>query len=105
MLGLEVGAGAEEGRAEFRVEGGEVIDERFGVRGRHGVDIEILGGTGVNGGGFLYTNLDTLSVGVVLKLPALAAQKRRPEEIIADITGFRLELLGFHCHTPYRLQW
>jgi electron transfer flavoprotein-quinone oxidoreductase len=64
----------------------EVIDQRFGVRGREGVDIEILGGTGrVNGGGFLYTNLDTLAVGVVLKLPALAAQQQRPEEIIADL--------------------
>ena len=64
----------------------EVIDERFNVRDRHGVDIEILGGTsGVNGGGFLYTNLDTLAVGVVLKLPALAAQKARPEQIIADL--------------------
>jgi hypothetical protein len=38
----------------------DVIDERFGVRDREGVDIEILGGTsGVNGGGFVYTNLDT----------------------------------------------
>jgi electron transfer flavoprotein-quinone oxidoreductase len=64
----------------------EVIDERFGVRGRDGVDIEILGGTGgVNGGGFLYTNLDTIAVGVVLKLPALAAQSKRPEEIIAGL--------------------
>jgi electron transfer flavoprotein-quinone oxidoreductase len=63
----------------------DVIDERFGVRGRHGVDIEILGGTGVPGGAFVYTNLDTLSVGVVLKLPALAAQQRRPEEIIAAL--------------------
>jgi electron transfer flavoprotein-quinone oxidoreductase len=64
----------------------DVIDERFGVRGRHGVDIEILGGTsGINGGGFLYTNLDTLSVGAVLKLPALAAQQRRPEEVIARL--------------------
>jgi electron transfer flavoprotein-quinone oxidoreductase len=64
----------------------EVIDERFGVRGRHGVDIEIVGGTsGVNGGAFLYTNLDSLSVGVVLKLPALAAQQRRPEQVIAGI--------------------
>ena len=44
----------------------EVIDERFAVRDRHGVDIEILGGTGkVNGGGFLYTGLDTLSDGRV----------------------------------------
>jgi len=64
----------------------EVIDERFGVRGRHGVDFEILGGTqDVPGGGFLYTNLDTLAVGVVLKLPALAAQSKRPEEIVAGL--------------------
>lgn len=62
------------------------IDERFTVRDREGVDIEILGGTGgVNGGGFLYTNLESLAVGVVLKLPALAAQTRRPEEIIAGL--------------------
>ena len=64
----------------------DVIDERFCVRDRDGVDIEILGGTsGVNGGGFVYTNLDTVSVGVVLKLPKLAAQQRRPEEIIATL--------------------
>ena len=64
----------------------EVIDERFAVRDRHGVDIEILGCTGnVNGGGFLYTGLDTLAVGVVLKLPKLAAQKKRPEEILAGL--------------------
>jgi electron transfer flavoprotein-quinone oxidoreductase len=63
-----------------------VIDERFGIRDRDGVDIEILGGTGgVNGGAFVYTNLDTLAVGVVLKLPKLAAQERRPERIIADL--------------------
>jgi len=64
----------------------EVIDERFGVRDREGVDIEILGGTsGVNGGGFLYTNLETLAVGVVLKLGKLGAQELRPEEIIANL--------------------
>ena len=64
----------------------ETIDERFNVRGREGVDIEMLGGTSrVNGGGFLYTNLDSLAVGVVLKLPALAAQQARPEEIIARL--------------------
>jgi electron transfer flavoprotein-quinone oxidoreductase len=64
----------------------EVIDERFGVRDREGVDIEILGGTsGVNGGGFVYTNLDTIAVGVVLKLPALAAQHARPEDIIGAL--------------------
>jgi len=63
-----------------------VIDERFGVRGREGVDIEMVGCTGgIPGGGFLYTNLETVSIGVVLKLPALAAQSRRPEDVIAGV--------------------
>ena len=62
----------------------QVIDERFGVRDREGVDIEIIGCTGgVNGGGFIYTNLESISIGVVLKLTKLAAQKTRPEDIIA----------------------
>jgi electron transfer flavoprotein-quinone oxidoreductase len=61
----------------------EVIDERFGVRGDHGVDIEIIGCTGdVPGGGFVYTNLDTVAVGLVLSLPALAAGGTRPEELL-----------------------
>ena len=48
-----------------------VINERFGVQGHEGVDIEMLGCTrGIPGGGFLYTNADSVSVGVVLSLPA-----------------------------------
>ena len=64
----------------------EVIDERFGVRGRHGVDIEILGCTsGIPGGGFVYTNLDTVAVGLVLSVTGLAAQEKRPEQLIAEL--------------------
>jgi len=64
----------------------DVIDDRFAVRGDHGVDIEILGCTGgVPGGGFLYTNLDNLAIGLVLSLPALAKGGRRPEEILAEL--------------------
>lgn len=64
----------------------DVIDERFAVRGDHGVDIEILGATpDVPGGGFLYTNAESLAVGLVLSLPALAASGRRPEERIAEL--------------------
>ena len=64
----------------------DVIDERFGVRGREGVDIEILGATGpVSGGGFVYTNLESVSVGVVLALGSLSANSRRPEELIAGL--------------------
>jgi electron transfer flavoprotein-quinone oxidoreductase len=63
-----------------------VIDERFGLRRSEGVDIEMLGCTrGIPGGGFLYTNSDTVSLGVVLSLPHLAEAKVRPEELIADL--------------------
>ncbi|MEV5414220.1 FAD-dependent oxidoreductase [Thermopolyspora sp. NPDC052614] len=64
----------------------EVIDQRFGLRGDEGADFEILGCTGgIPGGGFLYTNADTVAVGVVLSLPHLAASKKRPEEVIAGL--------------------
>jgi electron transfer flavoprotein-quinone oxidoreductase len=65
---------------------GHVIDERFGLRGDEGIDIEMLGCTrGIPGGGFLYTNSDTVSLGVVLSLTHLAEAKVRPEELIADL--------------------
>lgn len=64
----------------------ETINERFGVRDHQGVDIEMLGCTrGIPGGGFLYTNATTVSVGVVLSLPHLADSGIRPEEVIADL--------------------
>jgi len=64
----------------------EVIEDRFGVTGRDGVDIEIVGCTGaVAGGGFVYTNLDTIAVGVVLALDGLGKAKVRPEQFIADL--------------------
>ncbi|MGH3341485.1 MAG: FAD-dependent oxidoreductase [Carbonactinosporaceae bacterium] len=64
----------------------EAVEERFAVTGREGVDIEMLGCTGdVPGGGFLYTNLDSVAVGVVLSLPGLAASGRRPEEVLSDL--------------------
>ena len=63
-----------------------VIDERFGLGGDEGVDIEMLGCTrGIPGGGFLYTNADSVSLGVVLSLTHLAEAKVRPEELIADL--------------------
>jgi electron transfer flavoprotein-quinone oxidoreductase len=62
------------------------IDRRFNLSGDEGADFEIIGCTGsVPGGGFLYTNRDTIAVGVVLHLPALAASGKRPESFIADL--------------------
>ncbi len=64
----------------------EEIDRRFSLRGTDGADFEIVGGTeGIPGGGFVYTNLESVAVGVVVKLPALAASQRRPEDLIAAL--------------------
>ena len=64
--------------------GREEIDRRFGLRGLDGLDIEMLGCTqGIPGGGFLYTNLETVAVGVVLSVTGLARSGLRPEQIIA----------------------
>jgi electron transfer flavoprotein-quinone oxidoreductase len=64
----------------------EVIEERFGLGPRQGLDIEVVGCTrGIPGGGFLYTNHDTVSVGVVVSVTGLAASGVRPEELIADL--------------------
>ncbi|HVC67700.1 MAG TPA: FAD-dependent oxidoreductase [Acidimicrobiales bacterium] len=62
------------------------INERFGVQDHEGVDMEILGCTReIPGGGFLYTNADSVSIGVVLSLPELASSGVRPEALIADL--------------------
>ncbi|MFF4851197.1 FAD-dependent oxidoreductase [Streptomyces sp. NPDC001194] len=64
----------------------EVIEERFAVTGREGVDLEILGCTqSIPGGGFLYTHLDSVSIGVVVGLKGLAAAKVRPEDLLAGL--------------------
>lgn len=64
----------------------EVIEERFGLSGDEGADFEIIGCTGdIAGGGFVYTNLDSIAVGVVLRLSDLAESQRRAEEIIAEL--------------------
>jgi electron transfer flavoprotein-quinone oxidoreductase len=64
----------------------EVLEDRFNLTGDEGLDIEILGGTqGIPGGGFLYTNLDTIAVGVVLSVAGLRDSGKRPEQIIAAL--------------------
>jgi electron transfer flavoprotein-quinone oxidoreductase len=64
----------------------ETIEERFGLGPNEGLDIEMVGVTrGIPGGGFLYTNRDTVSVGVVVSLKGLAEAQVRPEELIGDL--------------------
>lgn len=64
----------------------EEIDRRFGLVGREGVDIEMVGVTqGLPGGGFLYTNLESVAVGVVVPVEALAEAGLRPEALIDGV--------------------
>ncbi len=63
----------------------EVIDDRFGLSGRQGLAAEFVGCSGpVRGGGFLYTNLDTVSVGMVVHLGSLMQSKHTPYELLND---------------------
>ena len=85
-----------------------VIDERFGVSGSEGAAYAVVGDCtqGVAGGGFLYTNAESLSVGVVLRLDDLVASGLQTSAIhdaflahpsIAPLLAGG-ELLEYGCH-------
>jgi len=61
----------------------EIINERFGLVRDEGADYAFLGMTGdLQGGGFLYTNIDSLSIGLVVHLGSLKASGKTPHEIL-----------------------
>lgn len=64
----------------------EVIEERFHLSGDQGAAYNIVGYAtrGVPGGGFLYTNRDSLSLGLVIHLDALVERQLKPDEIFED---------------------
>lgn len=86
----------------------EVIEERFHLSENQGAAYNIVGYAtrGVPGGGFLYTNQESLSVGLVIHLDALVERRLKPAEIFEDflahpmiaplIKGGRLLEYGAH---------
>jgi electron transfer flavoprotein-quinone oxidoreductase len=86
----------------------ETIEARFNLTGDEGAALAVVGDCteGVGGGGFLYTNIDSLSVGIVVRLDDLTAKKK----IVSDIFDHFLEhqfiasyleggeLLEYGCH-------
>jgi electron transfer flavoprotein-quinone oxidoreductase len=64
----------------------EVIEDRFRLREGEGTAFAIVGDVthGVAGGGFLYTNKESISAGVVLRLDDLARSGRSSAEILDD---------------------
>ncbi len=64
----------------------EVIEDRFGVSGNEGVVMEFVGSCtrGLPGGGFIYTNQESLSVGVVAQLSALVEKQVKAADLIEE---------------------
>jgi electron transfer flavoprotein-quinone oxidoreductase len=67
----------------------ETIEARFNLTGDEGAALAVVGDCteGVGGGGFLYTNTDSLSVGIVVRLDDLTAKKK----VVTDIFDHFLE--------------
>ncbi|WP_225333843.1 FAD-dependent monooxygenase [Halomicrobium urmianum] len=63
------------------------VNERFGIGDDEGVAHLFSGDLfdGVRGGGFLYTNRDSLSVGTVFHLDSIAAERAEPHELLDNL--------------------
>ncbi len=65
----------------------ETINDRFGIAEDEG-DAHLFSGDlfdGVRGGGFLYTNESSLSIGTVFHLDSLAAERAEPHELLDNL--------------------
>ncbi|MDX1586997.1 MAG: electron transfer flavoprotein, partial [Balneolaceae bacterium] len=60
------------------------LEDRFQLSGKSGMSNEFVGYAtdGVEGGGFLYTNKDTISIGLVLGLKDLREKEKSPHDIL-----------------------
>ncbi|WP_234572044.1 FAD-dependent oxidoreductase [Rhodohalobacter sp. 614A] len=60
------------------------LEDRFQLREKSGMSNEFVGFAtdGVEGGGFLYTHRDTLSVGLVLGVKDLREKNKKPQDIL-----------------------
>ena len=86
----------------------ETIEARFNLTGDEGAAIAGVGDcpAGGVGGGFLYTNTDSISVGVVVRLDDLTAKKKVVTDIFDHFLGHKFiapyleggELAEYGCH-------
>jgi electron transfer flavoprotein-quinone oxidoreductase len=62
----------------------ETLENRFQLNGRSGMSNEFVGyaTNGIEGGGFLYTNKDTVSIGLVLGLKDLCEKEQTPYDVL-----------------------
>lgn len=64
----------------------ELIEQRFNLKGDEGIAWEFIGSftRGIPGGAFIYTNKESLSVGVVVQLKALVEKKVEANELLEE---------------------
>jgi electron transfer flavoprotein-quinone oxidoreductase len=64
----------------------EILEERFQLQGEEGVAMEFLGSCtrGLPGGGFLYTNRDSISLGIVVQLSAVLEKRVKASDLLED---------------------
>lgn len=63
----------------------EIITERFLCTPETGTAYTLVGSTaGIEGGGFIYTNNSSLSIGVVVKIDSLYKSKLQPHEVLDE---------------------
>lgn len=64
----------------------EVINERFNVKDKEGSALEFFGGAvkGLVGSGFIYTNKDSLSVGLGVSIKSAMTEKVKPSDLLED---------------------
>ncbi|MFQ5779902.1 MAG: FAD-dependent oxidoreductase [Nitrospiria bacterium] len=67
----------------------EVIEDRFSLEGQEGVAMEFFGDSvaGMVGGGFIYTNRETLSVGVACSIKSFIDKKIVPNDLLERFKG------------------
>ncbi|MDR1264731.1 MAG: FAD-dependent oxidoreductase [Propionibacteriaceae bacterium] len=84
------------------------LESRFGLAPDHGAALALVGDCtqGVGGGGFLYTNRDSCSVGLVLRLDDLVRQGLRSVDLFDHLLAHPLleryladgQLVEYGCH-------
>jgi electron transfer flavoprotein-quinone oxidoreductase len=78
----------------------DLLEKQFQVSGNEGTAHLFAGDLfgGCRGGGFLYTNKETLSIGTVFHLDSITAKKKEPHKYLDKLLShpFMLNLLGGH---------
>jgi electron transfer flavoprotein-quinone oxidoreductase len=70
----------------------EVIEDRFGLKEDEGAALEFIGSCtrGLPGGGFVYTNRESISVGVVVQLSAVTERQVKASDLLEDFKSHPL---------------